>query len=66
MTMLTLKPAEGRTVPQEDGEPWPAGGLAVEPTAYIRRRLTDGDLIAAEPRVDARAAERPAKTGKES
>lgn len=41
-----LKQAEGRKVPQENGNPWPEDGLEVEVTAYIRRRIKDEDLVA--------------------
>lgn len=37
--------AEGRTVPQEDGQPWPAEGKVPEDTFYNRRRVADGDLV---------------------
>ncbi|MGO4558323.1 DUF2635 domain-containing protein [Mesorhizobium sp. 2RAF21] len=43
-----LKLAEGRSVPMEDGSVWPADGATVEVTLYIRRRLADGDLVAAD------------------
>jgi len=39
--------AEGRTVPQEDGTPWPIDGMEDPETLYSRRRIADGDLIAA-------------------
>ncbi len=42
-----LKPADGRTVPQPDGRPWPAEGMDADDTLYVRRRLADGDLVAA-------------------
>lgn len=44
--MMMLKLAEGRSVPMEDGSAWPDGGATVEVTLYIRRRLSDGDLVA--------------------
>lgn len=40
-----LKPADGRTVPMEDGRAWPEGGATVPVTLYIRRRIADGDLV---------------------
>lgn len=43
-----LKPAEGRTVDQEDGSPWPLDGMDAPNTLFVRRRLRDGDLIDAE------------------
>ncbi len=43
-----LKPAEGRTVDQEDGSFWPLGGMDAPDTLFVRRRLRDGDLIEAE------------------
>jgi len=56
--LKTLKPAEGRTVPLEDGMPWPtetiklkgkdvetSKAIEVSMTRYFRRRLRDGDLI---------------------
>lgn len=51
-----LKAAEGRTVRQEEtGELWPAEGDWAENTRFIRRRIADGDLIAAEPPKAAKA-----------
>jgi hypothetical protein len=44
-----LKPAEGRTVHQETGEPWPLAGMDALDTLFTRRRLIDGDLIEADP-----------------
>ncbi len=44
-----LKQGEGRTVRQPDGQPWPADGMAVEETLFIRRRMNDGDLVPADP-----------------
>ncbi len=44
-----LKAADGRTVDQEDGSPWPIEGMDAPDTLFIRRRLRDGDLIEAEP-----------------
>ena len=44
-----LKQGEGRTVKQPDGQPWPADGMEVEETLFIRRRIKDGDLVAATP-----------------
>lgn len=52
--MPRLYEAEGRTVPQEDGRPWPPEGMVPASTNYIRRRLRDGDLTA-----DRRAAKKP-------
>ena len=40
-----LKAAEGRTVDQEDGTPWPTEGLPAPDTLFVRRRLLDGDLV---------------------
>jgi hypothetical protein len=50
MKTVTVRPAEGRTVPLEDGRPWPTDNKGVptwhdiEESRYIRRRLRDGDL----------------------
>lgn len=44
-----LKPAEGRTVDQVDGTPWPAGGMDADDTLFVRRRIADGDLVEATP-----------------
>lgn len=44
-----LKPAEGRTVHLETGEPWPLDGMEAPDTLFVRRRLTDGDLVEADP-----------------
>jgi hypothetical protein len=44
-----LKPAQGRTVDQEDGTPWPADGMDAPNTLFVRRRIADGDLIEAQP-----------------
>lgn len=46
-------PAEGRTVPLEDGTPWPLDDkgrpvpLAPPPSRYMRRRIKDRDLVPA-------------------
>mgnify|MGYP003678657910 CR=1 FL=1 len=46
-------PAEGRTVPLEDGTPWPLDDkgrpapLVPAPSRYVRRRIKDGDLVPA-------------------
>lgn len=56
-----LKAAEGRTVRQEEtGAPWPSEGAYADDTLYTRRRLADGDLVAAEAPKEAE----PAKTAK--
>ena len=44
-----LKPAEGRTVDQLDGTPWPAEGMEADDSLFVRRRLRDGDLVKATP-----------------
>lgn len=45
---LYLKAGEGRIVRREDdGELWPAEGDFAERTAFVRRRLKDGDLVEA-------------------
>ncbi|RFB92051.1 hypothetical protein B5K08_15830 [Rhizobium leguminosarum bv. trifolii] len=43
-----LKPAEGCTVDQEDGRPWPAVGMDAPNTLFVRRRIACGDLVEAE------------------
>lgn len=43
-----FKPAEGCTVDQEDGTPWPAEGMDAPNTLFNRRRIACGDLIEAE------------------
>jgi hypothetical protein len=43
-----LKPAEGCTVDQEDGTPWPADGMDAPNTLFVRRRIACGDLIETE------------------
>lgn len=48
-TRKYLKAAEGRTVRREDGTPWPEAGDWAELTLFIRRRIEDRDLVAAEP-----------------
>lgn len=46
-------PAAGRTVPLEDGTPWPLDAkgrlvpLAPPPSRYMRRRIKDRDLVPA-------------------
>lgn len=55
MAEKTLKLADGRKVPMEDGKAWPAEGASVEVTLYIRRRLADGDLVEVEPQATAPA-----------
>jgi len=54
-----LKAAEGRTVDQEDGSPWPADGMTAPDTLFVRRRVRDGDLVDADP-----PADEPAKPNK--
>ncbi len=62
-----LKQGEGRTVAQENGQPWPAEGMEVEETLYIRRRIRDEDLVPAErPAPPAEPIEEPAETAKRS
>lgn len=46
-TPQILIAAEGRSVPQEDGQPWPKEGLEDPGTLYTRRRFADGDLVVA-------------------
>lgn len=41
----TLIAAQGCTVHQADGTPWPKEGLEDPGTLFTRRRLADGDLI---------------------
>ncbi|MGM5088002.1 DUF2635 domain-containing protein [Rhizobium sp. 814_E9_N1_1] len=43
-----LKPAEGCTVDQEDGAPWPVDGMDAPNTLFVRRRIACGDLVEAE------------------
>ncbi|KEC73908.1 hypothetical protein RLPCCGM1_c2027 [Rhizobium leguminosarum bv. phaseoli CCGM1] len=42
------RPAEGCTVDQEDGRPWPAEGMDAPNTLFVRRRIACGDLVEAE------------------
>ncbi|CAG9195883.1 conserved hypothetical protein [Paraburkholderia tropica] len=43
---MTVKPAEGRVVPDPDrGDELPAGGRAVPRSAYWRRRVAANDVI---------------------
>ena len=42
------KPAEGCTVDQEDGRPWPAEGMDAPNTLFVRRRIACRDLVEAE------------------
>lgn len=46
--MTFLKAAEGRTVHLPDGTPLPNEGMDLEDSLFIRRRIADGDLVAAE------------------
>lgn len=46
--MPFLKPGEGRTMFQQDGQPWPAEGMDAPDTLFVRRRLRDLDLVEAE------------------
>jgi hypothetical protein len=43
-----FKPAEGCTVDQEDGTPWPEEGMDAPNTLFNRRRIACGDLIEAD------------------
>lgn len=45
MEQLHVKPAEGRQVRKETGEPIPDAGCTVPNTTYYRRRLRDSDLV---------------------
>lgn len=44
-----LRPREGISLPLADGRPWPADGTLVDVDQYVRRRIADGDLVAATP-----------------
>ncbi|WP_245521568.1 DUF2635 domain-containing protein [Rhizobium leguminosarum] len=46
------KPAEGMTVDQENGTPWPVYGMDAPNTLFVRRRIACGDLVEAEKPVD--------------
>ncbi|WP_260684258.1 DUF2635 domain-containing protein [Rhizobium laguerreae] len=46
------KPAEGMTVDQENGTPWPVDGMDAPNTLFVRRRIACGDLVEAEKPVD--------------
>ncbi|MCD2176444.1 DUF2635 domain-containing protein [Rhizobium sp. C1] len=60
-----LKQGEGRTVRQENGQPWPAEGMEAEDTLYIRRRIRDEDLVPADrPTEPAPSIEEPAEIAK--
>lgn len=48
--------AKERTVPMPDGSPWPEAGVWVDEDQYVRRRLSDGDLVLAAPDAAAEAA----------
>ena len=54
MTEIKLIPAMDRRVPLEDGRDWPLDqkgkpmAALVEDSLYYRRRVDDGDLVAAE------------------
>ncbi len=52
MATVFVVPAEGLSVPNPDlgeGVYFPPGGLTVELTPYVQRRIDDGDLIVSEP-----------------
>jgi hypothetical protein len=52
MSVMFVKPAPGRRVldpARRPPEPLPASGALVEESHYWRRRLSDGDVIAANP-----------------
>jgi hypothetical protein len=56
---LFLKPAEGVSLRRADGSPWPVHGDWTHASQFVRRRLEDGDLVAADPvkaAAEARAA----------
>lgn len=52
-----VAPAPGRTVPRLDGQPWPEAGDWLDEDQYVRRRLSDGDLVAGTPPVESPAPE---------
>ena len=45
MSLIRVKPAEGRRVRLEDGMIVPEDGIETELTMFVRRRLDDGDLV---------------------
>ncbi len=47
--LVFVAPAPGRAVPRPDGMPWPEDGDWLDEDQYVRRRLADGDLVAATP-----------------
>ncbi|ANM05230.1 hypothetical protein AMC78_CH03161 [Rhizobium phaseoli] len=53
------KPAEGCTVDQEDGRPWPAEGMDAPNTLFVRRRIACGDLVETEKPTEVPPAEEP-------
>jgi hypothetical protein len=49
-TTMWVKPAEGRTILDIDGLPYPVAGMAVpRDDTYAHRRLRDGSLLLSEP-----------------
>lgn len=72
--LKTLQPAEGRTVPLEDGNAWPTQtkkvkgedvevpkAIEVVMSRYFRRRLRDGDVVDINAKTEA-AKDKEAKT----
>ena len=50
MALIYAKPAVGIELPLPDGRPWPLAGEWVDDAdRYVRRRLADDDIVAAEP-----------------
>lgn len=51
MSDQTYRPGKDRTVPLEDGRPWPTGedgavqAITLPDTRYWRRRIEDGDVV---------------------
>jgi hypothetical protein len=58
------KPAEGVSLPLSDGRPWPTEGDWIDLDQYARRRIADGDIVAAKPPAIVAEPEAETKKGK--
>ena len=60
---MHVKPTEGRQVPDPArGDTLPPEGRTVEPNQYWQRRVADGDVVEAQPPVEAEAAKAKTKS----